>query len=140
MNMRKTEIYIYNRQELNDNSVIVSKNENNNIKYISEKTLGTLYYPNSDKSTGIISYLNELVQSPKNSFNTSIGTIITDKGSIVFNLNYILKFDDSKPSDNLLLTAKPTFMSGEYLLYTGIKINVQILQSGGERILSIEYD
>ena len=138
--MTQIEIYTYDRQELNNNRVIVSENENNNIKYITEKSLGSLYYPNSDISVGIISYINELFQSPRNSFNTSIGTIITNKGSMVFNFNYVLKFNDSRPIDNLLLTAKPTFLSGEYLSYSNVKINVQILKSSGDRILSIEYD
>ena len=61
--MTSTEIYIYNRQELDNNRVLVSKNEINNIIYITEKNLGSLYYPNLDKSIGIISYINELVQS-----------------------------------------------------------------------------
>ena len=59
---------------------------------------------------------------------------------MVFNLNYILKFNDSRPPDDLLLTTKPTFLSGEYLSYSNVKINVQILKSNGERIVSIEYD
>ncbi len=138
--VKKTEIYTYNRKELDANRVLVSKNENNNIIYLTEKTLGKLYNPNSDIFVGQISYINELFFSPENSFNTSIGTIITNNGSLVFNFNYKLKFGDSKPSDNLLLTAKPTFISGKYLSYSNIKINVQILQSNEERILSIEYD
>ena len=138
--MIQTEIYTYNKQELNENRVMVSKNENNNIIYITEKTIGSIYNPNSDLSVGQISFINELVVNSKNSFNTSIGTILTNKGSLVFNFNYISKFNDSTPSDNLLLTTKPTFVSGEYLMYTNVKITVQILQSRGERILSIEYD
>ena len=46
--MPNSEVYIYNREELNNNKVIVSENVNNNIKYITEKTLGTLYFPNSN--------------------------------------------------------------------------------------------
>jgi hypothetical protein len=138
--MIQTEIYTYNKQELNENRVNVSKNEINNIIYITEKTLGSIYNPNSDLAVGTISYLNELVLNPKNSFTTSIGTILTNKGSLVFNFNYISKFNDTTPSDNLLLTAKPTFVSGEYLMYTNVKITVQILQARGERILSIEYE
>lgn len=138
--MKKSEIYTYNRQELNENRVTISENEKNNIKYITEKTLASLYLPNSNISVGLISYINEFILSDKNSFNTSIGTIITDKGSLVFNFNYTIKFNDSRPPDNFLLTAKPTFMSGEYSSYSNVKINVQILQSDGERILSIEYN
>jgi hypothetical protein len=138
--MRTTEIYTYNRGELNENRVIVSDNEKNDIIYKTEKTLGNLYFANSNNSAGIISYINELVITNKNSFNTSIGTIVNNKGSIVFNFNYVLKFEDSRPFDNLLLTAKPTFVSGEYLLYKNIELTVQIIKSNGDRILAIEYD
>ena len=89
--MKKTDIYIYNRTELETNRVEVSENEKNNIKYKTEKTIGSLYNPNSNISVGQISYINELVISPINSLNTSIGTIITNNGSLVFNFNYVLK-------------------------------------------------
>ena len=139
--MNKIEIYIYNRGELNDNRVIVSENKKNDIIYITEKTIGNLYLPNTSNTIdGIISFINELVISDKNSFNTSIGTIITSKGSIVFNFNYVLKFEDSRPEDNLLLQTIPTFVSGEYLNYSNIKLSVQIIKSNGDRILSIEYN
>jgi hypothetical protein len=137
---KKTEIYTYNRKELDDNRVMISKNEKNNILYLTETTLGTLFNPNSNIPAGQITYINELVSNPINSFNTAVGTIVTKNGSLIFNFGYVLKFEDSRPPDNLLLTSKPTFMSGEYLSYPNIKINVQILQSNGERILSIEYD
>lgn len=138
--MKNVEIYIYNRKELEENLVIESKNEKNNIIYITEKSIASLFYPHTDKSVGQISFINNLVINQIDSFNTSIGTIVNDKGSLVFNFNYVLKYNDSKPSDNLLLSAIPTFISGEYSLYSNIKINVQILKNSGERILSIQYD
>ena len=138
--MSTTEIYTYNRKELEKNSVIVSKNEINDIIYITEKNLAQIYYPNTNNIAGQISYINDFIKSPKNSFNTSIGTIITPRGSLVFNFNYLLKYEDSEPIENLLLRAKPTFLSGVYSMYKNLEINVQIVQSNGDRILSIEYN
>lgn len=138
--MTKTEIYLYTRVELEENKVIISENIKNEILYLTEKSLANLYFPNTYNKAGIINFINNLVINKDNSFNTSIGTIITEKGSLVFNFNYILKFNDSRPQDNLLLTASPTFISGEYLSYKNIKITVQILKSNGERIVSIEYN
>lgn len=57
----------------------------------------------------------------------------------MFNLNYILKFLDSRPLENSVLTTKPTFVSGDYLLYKDLEITVQILQESGERVLVLEY-
>lgn len=138
----KTEIYTYSRFELEQNKAIMNekKNNNNDILYITENNLSNLYLPNSSIVVGIISYVNNLVFTSVSSFNSSIGTIITKDGSLVFNFNYILKFMDSKPDENLILSAKPTFISGKYSNYKNIKITVQILKLTGDRILSIEYD
>jgi len=118
----------------------MNEKKNNNVTYITENSLANLYLPNTSIVAGTISYINNLFISPIESFNSSIGTIITKDGSLVFNFNYVLKFIDSKPDENLILTAKPTFTSGKYLNYKEIKITVQILKLTGDRILSIEYD
>lgn len=137
--MKKTEIYTYNKKELFDNSVITTQENKNNIKYITEKTTGNIFLPNSTIEEGIISYVNNLIISNKNSFNTSIGTIITSNGSLVFNFNYILKFEDSRPVENTILTAKPTFIGGKYSEFNNITVTVQILETSGDRIIAIEY-
>lgn len=137
--MKKTEIYTYNKKELFDNAVITTQENKNNIKYITENTIGNVYLPNSTIDAGIISYINNLTISKKNSFNTSIGTIITNNGSLVFNFNYILKFEDSRPDDNSVFTAKPTFINGNYSKFNNLTITVQILENSGDRIIAIEY-
>lgn len=137
--MKKTEIYTYNKKELFDNAVITTQENENNIKYITEKTLGNIYLPNSTIDVGIISYINNLTISKKNSFNTSIGTIITNNGSLVFNFNYVLKFEDSRPADNSVFTSKPTFIDGKYSEFNNLTITVQILENSGDRIIAIEY-
>lgn len=138
--MKKTEIYIYNKVELFDNAVITTQTNNSGIKYITEKTLGNIYLPNTNIEVGIISYINNLTISDKNSFNTSIGTIITDNGSLVFNFNYTIKYEDSRPVDNKVLIASPTFADGKYSEFSNITITVQILENSGDRIIAIEYD
>jgi hypothetical protein len=137
--MKKTEIYTYTRIELEANKVITSTNENNDIKYITENTIGNVYLPNSTIKYGRISYINNLFIDKEISFNTSIGTFITKDGSIVFNLNYILKFRDSKPDIDKVLFAQPTFMSGKYMNYKNLTITIQILELTGDRIIAIEY-
>ena len=136
----KTEIYTYSRFELEQNKAIMNEKKNNNIIYITENNLANLYLPNSSIVVGTISFINNLFFSPMDSFNSSTGTIITKDGSLVFNFNYVLKFMDSKPDENLILTAKPTFTSGKYSNYKEIEITVQILKLTGDRIVSIEYD
>ena len=136
----KTEIYTYTRLELEQNKVIMNEKKNGDIIYITENVLGNLYLPNSFTKAGIISYINNFVLNKENSFNTSIGTIITNDGTLVFNFNYVLKYMDSRPDEKLVITANPTFLSGKYLNYRNVKINVQILKLTGERILSIHYD
>lgn len=138
--MKKTEIYTYNIKELNTNLVTVSENEINNIIYKTEKSVGLLYYPNVDISIGQISFTRDIVINSIKPTLTTVVTIITNNGSLVYYSNFVMEFNNSLPSQNLLLTAKPIFVSGDYLLYSNIKINVQILQSDGDRILSIELD
>lgn len=138
--MSKTEVYLYSRSELEENKVIVSENKINDTIYITEKAICNIYLANDNKPIGIINYENNVVLSKITAFNTSVGTIITDKGSLVFNLNYTIRYNDSKPDENLLLVTSPTFTSGDYLLYKNIKISIQILKLTGERIVSIEYN
>lgn len=137
--MKKTEIYTYSRIELNQNHVIVNEKTNNDIKYITENTIGNIYLPNSKIKVGKISYINNLVRDNEVSFNTSLGTIITQEGSLVFNFNYILKFKDSRPEQDKVLITKPNFISGKYLNYKDLTITVQILENSGDRIIAIEY-
>lgn len=138
--MKKTEIYIYYRKELEENLVILNENKKNDILYLTENTLGNIYLPNSDINVGKINFINNLIISKENSFNTSIGTIITNNGSIVFNFNYILKFLNSSPEIAKVLSANPTFVSGNYLNYKNIKITIQVLDMTSERIIAIEYE
>lgn len=138
--MKQIEIYTYDRKELVENLVITNKENKNNIEYITEKSLCNVYLPNSKIVYAKLSYINNLILSNAFSTNTSVGTFVSDSGSIVFNFNYVVKFGDSRPSDNEILEAKPTFVSGEYSKYSNIKIIVQVIKNSGERILVIEHD
>lgn len=137
--MRKTEIYTYDRKELINNTSTISTNTINEFKYITEKNIANIFFPNSKIYAGNVSYINNLVLSDNISFNTSTGTIITHDGSLVFNFNYTLKFNNSSPDDNLILIANPTFMSGKYLNYKNIVVSVQVLDTNGVRVIVIEY-
>lgn len=142
--MKKTEIYTYTRKEIQENLVITSKEEKNDIIYLTEKSVANVFLPNSQIKIGKINFINNLtifnITDKKTSNNTAIGTLITLDGSIVFNLNYLLVFGDSKPNSQISLMTQPTFTSGKYLNLNNIKITIEILQSNGERIIIIEYD
>lgn len=138
--MKNTEIYIYTRKELEENSAIMNEKIVNKITYKTENVIGNIYLPNSNVKVGKINYINNLVISDDTSFNTSIGTIVTKNGSIVFNFNYILNFSNSRPNVKNVFSAKPTYTSGVYDNYNNLTITVQILELTGERIIAIEYD
>lgn len=133
------EIYTYTRKELEENLVIMNEKSINQIKYITENTLGNLYLPNTKEKIGTISYINNIFISPVDTFNTSIETILTKDGSIVFNFNYTVRFFDSRPNENEVFIAKPTFTSGKYSEFKNLTVSVQILSFSGDRIVSILY-
>ena len=161
--MNNTEIYTYTRKEIQDNLIIESRYEKNNIVYITEKSIVDIYLPNSQIKFGKISFINNLtilndinnellnndllnndlsnntLSNNTLSNNTSIVTLITKEGSLVFNLNYLTIYGDSKPNAQISLITKPTFTSGKYLNYNNIKITINILGLFGERIVIIEY-
>ena len=140
--MKSIEIYIYDKKELED-SKFTTIDVKNDIKYITEHTIANLYFANTDTKAGYISYINNIVSKPDITFNTSIGTIITASGKIVFNFNYIVIPDQSlilsAPNENNLLIAVPTFKSDLYLGFNNLQILVQIVEKQGLRILTIEY-
>ena len=135
-----TEIYTYSRKEIQENRAVMAEKKVGSIIYLTENVIGNIYLPNSSIIVGSLSYINNLVLSKDNSFNTSIGTIITNDGSLVYNLNYVIKFGDSKPDIDSVFVTRPTFTSGKYLTYKNLTITIQILQLTGERIIAIEYD
>jgi len=140
--MKKTEIYIYSREEIRENLVISSKIEKNDITYITENSLANIYLPNSEIKYGKISYINNLIIEKNNQFssNTSLGTFVTKEGSLVFNLSYLVDYGDSRPNVNLSLITKPTFSSGKYSNAKDIKITIDVLSLNGDRVFIIEYD
>lgn len=140
--MKKTEIYTYTREEIDKNLVISSKIEKNEITYITESSIANVYLPNSKIEFGNISFINNLIIQKNNelSINTAIGTIVTIDGSLVFNLNYEVNLQDSRPDTDIFLITQPTFKSGKYLNLKNVKITIDILALNGDRILIIEYD
>ena len=141
--MKNLEIYTYNKKELDD-SKLITIDIVNDIKYIKENTIANLYLANTQQKVGHISYINNIISKPDITFNTSIGSIITPNGKLVFNFSYIISSEqtiiNSAPDENKLLIADPTFKSDSYLGFNNLKISVQIIKKFGERILSIEYD
>jgi hypothetical protein len=136
----KTEIYTYTRVEIENNKVIMAVQTKNDITYKTENSVCNVYLPNSLIKAGEISFINNLVFKNVGSLNTAIITLITQNGSITFNLNYVLKYKDSKPEVNKVFVTKPTFVSGDYLNYDNIKVSIFIVDLLGDRIITIEYN
>lgn len=134
------EIFTYTRKELEENKAVMKEIKVNSITNKTENVIANLYLHNSNMIMGSISFINNLVIKKENSFNTSIGTIITEDGSLIFNINYIIKFMDSKPDINSEFVTKPTFISGKYSTYDNLTIRIIIVELTGERIIIIEYD
>jgi hypothetical protein len=137
----KEEIYHYNRVDLVENTVITSETTKNNIVYKTERNLANIFQ--NDTVVGQISYINHMMlnrDTPKYSFNTSIGTVITDKGTFVFKLNYKIPSDSSAPATNVIFDTVPTFVSGDYLQYKNMHININIKDMNNERIIKITYE
>ena len=141
--MKVLEVYTYDKAEL-EKSKFATVNSKNDIKYITENTIGTLYLANTTNNVGFISYINNITAKPGIVFTTNIGTIITPIGKLVFNFNYVLKAESdliiSAPFDNELLIAEPTYKGDGYAGFNNLKISVQIINRLGNRVVSIEYD
>lgn len=151
--MSITEIFTYSREDIQENLIIESRFEKNNIVYITEKSIADIYLPNSQTKFGKISFINNLtVFNDQNneilnnvllnnslSNNTAIITLITPEGSLVFNVNYLTIYNDSKPNPQTSLFTKPTFTSGKYLNYNNIKITITISGLLSKRVVIIEY-
>ena len=138
------EIYTYSRADL-EKSKFVTVNTKDDIKYITENVIGDLYFANTTNKVGFISFINNVTTKPDISFTTSIGTIITPIGKLVFNFNYILRPESdlivSAPFDNELLIAEPTYKGVGYSGFNNdLKISVQVIDKLGNRVVIIEYD
>ena len=141
--MKVLEIYTYDKEQL-EKSKFATVNSKDDIKYITENTIANLFLANTTNNVGFVSFINNITVKSDIAFTTSIGTIITPIGKLVFNFNYIIKADSefiiSAPFDNDLLIAEPTFKSDGYLGFNNLKISVQILSRLGNRVVAIEYD
>ena len=141
--MKILEVYTYDKAEL-EKSKFATVNSTDDIKYITENTIGNLYLANTTNNVGFISFVNNITAKPGIIFNTSIGTVITPNGKLVFNFNYVLKAESdliiSAPQDNELLIAEPTYKGDKYSGFNNLKISVQIINRLGNRVVSIEYD
>jgi hypothetical protein len=141
--MKVLEIYTYDKEQL-EKSKFATVNTKDDIKYITENTIADLFLANTTNNVGFVSFVNNITAKPDIAFTTSIGTIITPIGKLVFNFNYIIKAESdliiSAPFDNELLTAEPTYKGVGYAGFNNLKISVQILNRLGNRVVAIEYD
>lgn len=147
---KKMETYYYSKIELKKTSN-KTVNRVNNVIYETENIVGNIYEPNSSNKTGYISYINNITIVndginilPEISFNTSIGTIITQHGKLVYNLTYTITENPSleittSPNENQVIRTTPTYVSGVYANYNNVVITIYVVEPENIRLLTIEY-
>lgn len=138
------EIYHYWKQELlaHDQVLHYPKGKDGDKKKAEiHNVFAPLIHPGTRKKEGFINFTNNTtkIQFKKNmfSFNTSIGTIQTRRGTLVVNYSYNEPDSSGLLPQNSIVTGKPTYKSGEYLKYKNVQVSVQSKKTG-LRILVIE--
>lgn len=139
--MKMQEIYTYDKSELDKNRVIVSEIDKNDIKYLTTKSLGALQLPNTKISNGVFKITSDVTFYSKTSLATYTATIQTLRGSLIIDFSFAPRFLDftQRTSEDVLITSKPSFVSGEYLAHKDIVVYIQILANSDERIVVIKY-
>ena len=143
MQYNNIETYSYTITELIKNSQIIEfKPRIENKKSLIQNTNATLY-ENIDSNAGKIIYVNNFTQIDGDNYNTSIGTIITDSGKLVFNLSYEI-FTDSIPQLDAgkILKTIATYKSGKYdnIFGSDVLITIQSFNDIDQtRVVTIQY-
>ena len=143
MQYNNIETYSYTITELLKNSQIIEfKPRIDNKKSLIQNTNATLY-ENINNIAGKIIFINNFTQIDGSNFNTSIGTIITESGKLVFNLSYEI-FTDSIPQLDAgkILKTTATYKSGKYDNKFGndVLITIQSLNDLYQtRVVTIQY-
>ena len=136
------ETYTFKLTDLIKNSQIMEfKPRIENKKSLIQNTNATLY-ENIDSNAGKIIWINNFTQIDGDNYNTSIGTIITESGKLVFNLSYEI-FKDSLPylDPGRTLKTIPTYKSGKYdNIFSDGLITIQSLNDLDQtRVVTIQY-
>lgn len=142
MQYANIESYSFKLTDLIKNSQIMEfKPRIENKKSLVQNTYATLQ-DNCDKSAGKIIFVNNFTQIDGDNYNTSIGTIITESGKLVFNLSYEI-FKDSLPylDPGRTLKTTPTYKSDNYDNYdNNVLITITSLGDLDQtRVLTIQY-
>ena len=143
MQFTNIETYTYTITELIKNSQLLKFEPRlENKKSFIQNTNATLY-ENINNIAGKIIFINNFTQIDGSNFNTSIGTIITESGKLVFNLSYEI-FTESFPflDTGKSLETKATYKSGKYDNKFGndVLITIQSLNDLYQtRVVTIQY-
>jgi hypothetical protein len=142
MQYNNIETYTYTRTELIKNSQIMEfKPQRENKKSFIQNTNATLY-ENINNNVGKIIYVNNFTVIDGNNYNTSIGTIITDSGKLVFNLSYEIITDSVPQLDaGKTLETIATYKSGKYSnIFSDVLITITSFNDLDQnRVLTIQY-
>lgn len=142
MELKNIEIYTYTKTDLIENQQsILLLPELDNKKSLIQNVVADLFENNN--KVGNIIYINNYIQYNDLKINTSIGTITTKNGKIVFNLSYdILTSNEPQLDANRVLQTRATHKSGIYNIgfQNDVLITIQSIGDQNEtRILTIQY-
>jgi hypothetical protein len=103
MQYNHIETYTYTRSELIQNAQIITfEPQKENKKSFIQNVNATLY-ENGNNNAGNIIYINNYIELNNNKFNTSIGSINTNNGKLVFNLLYEILSDSTPFLDSVYI-------------------------------------
>lgn len=134
------EKYIYTKKELleSDQKLVFPPLENKEAEI---HNVFSLLTNKNNEISGFVNFTNNTTkiktQNTDYLFNTSIGTIQTQNGSLVINYSYKNENMDGIMAKNKIVSAKPTYKDGKYSKYDDINITVVSFENGN-RELTIE--
>jgi hypothetical protein len=142
MQYNNIETYTYTLTELIKNSQFLQFEPRlENKKSFIQNTNATLY-ENINNVAGKIIFTNNFTVIDNNNFNTSIGTIITNNGKLVFNLSYEILTDTVPYLDaGKTLETKATYKSGKYSdIFSDVLITITSFNDLDQsRVITIQY-
>ena len=142
MQYTNIETYTYTVTELIKNSQFLKFEPRLENKKSFIQNVNATLYENINNVAGKIIYINNFTVIDKNNFNTATGTIITNSGTLVFNLSYEIITDSIPYLDaGKTLETKATYKSGKYSnIFSDVLITITSFNDLDQsRILTIQY-
>jgi hypothetical protein len=142
MQYNNIETYTYTRSELVKNAQIIQFEPQLENKKSFIQNVSANLYENINNIAGKIIFVNNFTQIDDDKINTSLGTIITNNGKLVFNLSYEISTNIIPHLDaGLIVKTKATYKSGLYdNHFNEVLITIQSLNDLDQsRVITIQY-